>query len=82
MKEIFFITAHTPDFVREQALRNLVHSIKQQGKEVMVISHSPIPKDIENMCNYTIFDRENKLIFDSKHCKIPLICCSCNSILV
>ena len=65
MKEIFFITAHTPDFVREQALRNLVHSIKQQSKEVMVISHSPIPKDIENMCNYTIFDRENKLIYDS-----------------
>jgi hypothetical protein len=65
MKEIYFITAYTPTFDKEQALRNLVHSIKQQGKEILVISHSPIAKDIENMCDYTIFDKENKLVFDS-----------------
>ena len=65
MKEIYFITAYTPTFDRQQALRNLVHSIKQQGKEILVISHSPIAKDIEDMCEYTIFDRENKLTYDS-----------------
>jgi hypothetical protein len=65
MKEIYFITAYTPTFDRQQALRNLVHSIKEQGKEILVISHSTIAKDIEDMCDYTIFDRENKLIYDS-----------------
>jgi hypothetical protein len=64
MKEIYLITAYTPTFKKQQVLRSLVDSISKQGKDIMVISHSPIPKDIEEMCKYTIFDNENKLILD------------------
>jgi hypothetical protein len=66
MKEIYLILSHTPTFEKEQMLRSLVHSINKQGKGVMVVSHTQIPKDIEDMCDYTIFDRENKLIYDSR----------------
>lgn len=65
MKEIYLIAAYTPTFKKQNILRSLVHSISSQGKDVMVISHSPISKDIEEMCKYTIFDSENKLIYDS-----------------
>ena len=65
MKEIYLILAHTPTFEKEQMLRSLVYSINKQDKRVMVISHTTIPKDIEDMCDYTIFDKENKLIYDS-----------------
>lgn len=66
MKEIYLILAHTPTFEKEQMLRSLVHSINKQRKSVMVVSHTTIPKDIEDMCDYTIFDRENKLIYDPR----------------
>lgn len=65
MKEIYLITAYTPTFEKQQMLRTLVHSINKQKKQVMVISHTQIPKDIEDMCDYAIFDKENKLIYDS-----------------
>ena len=65
MKEIYLITAYTPTFKKQQVLRSLVDSISKAGKDMMVISHSPIPKDIEEMCKYTIFDRENKLVSDT-----------------
>lgn len=66
MKEIYLITAYTPTFKKQQVLRSLVNSISKQGKDIMVVSHSPIPKDVEDMCKYTIFDSENKLNFDPK----------------
>lgn len=65
MKEIYLIAAYTPSFEKQNMLRSLVHTINNQGKDVMVISHTPIPKDIEDMCKYTIFDSENKLIHDT-----------------
>jgi hypothetical protein len=65
MKEIYVISAYTPDFKKQQVLRSLVSSINQQDKDIMVISHSSIPKDVEDMCKYTIFDRENKLFNDA-----------------
>ena len=64
MKEIYVISAYTPTFKKQQVLRSLVDSISKAGKDIMVISHSPIPEDIEKMCKYTIFDSENKLIYD------------------
>jgi hypothetical protein len=64
IKEIYLILSHTPSFEKQQMLRSLVHSINKQGKQVMLVSHTQIPKDIEDMCDYTIFDRENKLIYD------------------
>jgi hypothetical protein len=65
IKEIYLIAAYTPNFKKQEVLRSLVHSINKEKKDVMVISHSPIPKDIEEMCKYTIFDSENKLIYDA-----------------
>jgi len=64
VKEIYLILSHTPSFEKEQMLRSLVHSINKQKKQVMVISHTQIPKDVEDMCDYTIFDKENKLTCD------------------
>jgi hypothetical protein len=65
MKEIYLISAYTPTHKKQESLRSLVHSINEQNKSVMVISHSPIPKDIEEMCKYTIYDSENKLVYDT-----------------
>ncbi len=57
--------SHTPSFEKQQMLRQLVYSINKHGKQIMVVSHTQIPKDIEDMCYYTIFDKDNKLVYDT-----------------
>jgi len=66
MKELILITSYTPDNTREDLLRNLVKSVKNDEYEIMVISHTPIPNDIIRDIDYFIFDKKNPLLFDIK----------------
>jgi hypothetical protein len=66
MKELILITSHTPDNVREDLLRNLVKSAKNDKYDIMVVSHTPIPNDIINNVDYFIFDKKNSLITEIK----------------
>lgn len=66
MKELILITSHTPDNIREDLLRNLVKSIKNDKYDIMVVSHTPIPNDIINNVDYFIFDKKNSLLTEIK----------------
>lgn len=66
MKDIIIITAYTPDFERENLLRNFVHGLDTTNFDVMVVSHSRLPDDLYEKVNYFIFDRENELLTDIK----------------
>ena len=66
MKELILITSHTPDNKREELLRNLVKGINNKEYDIMVVSHTLIPKDIMDGLDYFIFDKKNPLLFDIK----------------
>ena len=62
MKEIFFIEAHTPTFEQQQMLRNLVFKLKQNNKDVLIVSHTSIPEDIIKLVDYYFYDSDNTLL--------------------
>lgn len=62
MEEIFLILAHTPLFEQQQMLRNLVFKLKQNNKKILIVSHTPIPEDINKLVNYSFYDSDNLLL--------------------
>lgn len=66
MKDIIIVTAYTPDFERENLLRNFVNGLDTTNFDVMVVSHSRLPDDLYEKVNYFIFDKENELLTDLK----------------
>jgi hypothetical protein len=62
MKEIFFIETHTPTFEQQQMLRNLVFKLKQNNKDVLIVSHTLIPDDIVKLADYYFYDSDNTLL--------------------
>ena len=66
MKDLILITSYHPDKQRENILRNLVNDLIKFSKDfdIMVISHTPIPLDIQNKINIALFDDKNELLTD------------------
>ena len=61
MKDLILITAYCPDEYRENILRNLVNSFTRFKNtfDVLIVSHTPIPLDIQNKVNYCSYDIKN-----------------------
>jgi hypothetical protein len=66
MKELILITSHTPDNNREHLLRNLVKCVKNTEYDIMVVSHTSIPKDIMEDVDYFFFEKKNSLLYNIK----------------
>ena len=66
MNDLIMITAFCDTKEKEETLRNLVNQIsKQKNKfDLMVISHSVIPDDIIEKCDYHFYDKKNELLYD------------------
>ena len=66
MKDLILITAYCPDDNRESILRNLVLSLeKYKDKfEVMIVSHTPIPLDIQKKVEFSFYDKKNEILTD------------------
>ena len=66
MKDLILITAYCPDDNRESILRNLVLSLeKYKDKfEVMIVSHTPIPLDIQKKVEFSFYDKKNETLTD------------------
>ena len=62
MEEIFVILSHTPTFEQQQLLRDLVFKLKQNNKKTLIVSHTPIPEDINKLTNYSFYDSDNTLL--------------------
>jgi|LakMenE01Jun11ns_1017448.scaffolds.fasta_scaffold9831618_3 hypothetical protein len=71
MKEIIVITSYTPDKRRRDSLRNLVISLKRGGYDILVISHSPIPTDIQENVEFVIYDKKNEILTEAKYLPQP-----------
>ena len=60
--------ANTPD--RLDILRECINSVKSQGYSVILSSSYQVPDEIQILCDYTIFDKENPVITGSELEKI------------
>lgn len=66
MKDLIFITAYCPDEQRENILRDLIISLQKFKEEYdfMIVSHTPIPLDIQKKVNYCFYDSKNEILTD------------------
>lgn len=65
-KDLILITAFCDSTLKEDVLRNLVNQVIQHSDkfDLFVISHTPIPKDISEKTNFSLYDKKNELLFD------------------
>lgn len=64
MNDLIIITSYHPTLEQEDMLRNLVNNISNLNKDfdVMISSHSYVPKDICDKVDYVIYDKENNIL--------------------
>ena len=64
MNDLIIITSYHPTLRQEDMLRNLVNNISNLNKnfDIMISSHSFVPKDICDKVDYVIYDKENKIL--------------------
>lgn len=69
MKDLIAILSYHPTLEQEDMLRNLVNNISNLNKDfdIMISSHSYIPKDICDKVDYVIYDKENKILSEDKY---------------
>jgi len=61
-RELFIISAYCPALEQQIQLRNLVYKIKEEGRNVLLVSHTHTPDDIVKQCDYYFYDKDNLLI--------------------
>ena len=66
-KELFLITAYTPDNERGDLLRTLVNSVDRRIYDIMIVSHSNVPNDLIDKVEYFIYDHNNLVLTDSEY---------------
>lgn len=66
MKDLIFISAYCPDENRETILRNLINSLTnfKDTFDILIVSHTPIPLDIQKKINYGLYDSKNEILTD------------------
>ena len=66
MKDLILISNYSDTPEKQDVLRNLVNQISQQKDffDLLLVSHTTIPQDIQNKCNYVIYDSKNELLYD------------------
>jgi hypothetical protein len=73
MKDLIIITSYCDTFEKEEVLRNLVSQInsKKSFFDVLLISHTTIPQDIQKKVNYFIYDEKNELLSEWEYLLMP-----------
>ena len=66
MKDLILISNYSDTPEKLDILRNLVNQINSQSKffDLLVVSHTTIPLDIQDKCEYVLFDSKNELLYD------------------
>lgn len=66
MKDLILISNYSETYEKQEVLRTLVNQINKHKDyfDLMIVSHTIVPDDISNKCDYVLFDKKNELIFD------------------
>lgn len=66
-KDLILLTTYTPDLTRKIILLEALKSIDKNKFDVMISSHSSIPEEAYDYCDYFVYDKNNILLFDPKY---------------
>lgn len=58
-KDIIIIGAYPNHPKKMEMLKECIEKVKPLGYDILVVSHYPIPTDIQEMVDYVIYDKEN-----------------------
>jgi len=66
MKDLIIISNYSETYEKQEVLRNLVNQISKQKShfDLMIVSHTIVPEDISNKCDYVLYDKKNELLYD------------------
>ena len=62
MKKIIIIDTYPINESIENTLKDCISRFKKMNINIMLVSHKPIAKDIQDSVNYTIYDNDNTLL--------------------
>lgn len=68
MKDLILITSYCDTEQKKELLYKLISFLVNYNNifDIMVSSHTPLDIEIQNQCDYVIFDKENLLLFDDE----------------
>jgi hypothetical protein len=66
MKDLILISNYSETYEKQEVLRNLVNQIHKQKShfDLLIVSHTIVPQDISDKCDYVLYDKKNELIYD------------------
>lgn len=66
MKDLIMVLSFCNTKEKEDALRNLVLQINSHKDkfDLMVVSHTVVPVDISDKCDFVFYDKKNELLYD------------------
>lgn len=62
MKSLFIIDTYPSTDIQKDLLRDCIERLKKTEFDIMVVSHLPIPKEIQEMVDYVIYDSDNSFL--------------------
>ena len=62
MKKIFIIDGYPKTKKQEQVLHDCIESIKPIGWDILLVSHYPVPSQIQEKVEYCIYDKNNLFV--------------------
>jgi hypothetical protein len=62
MKKLFIIDTYPKTEKQIQLLKDCINSVTPIGWDILIVSHYPIPTEIQNMVTYSIYDKNNLFI--------------------
>jgi hypothetical protein len=63
---LFIVSVYAPDLERQQMVRDLVYYLKQNQKDILLLSHTLLPQDIIDSSNYYFYDERNEIYLDER----------------
>jgi len=65
-KDLIIVTSYCDTKIKQEVLRNLINQINLHSEkfDIFVISHTPIPQDISEKVNFSLYDKKNELLYD------------------
>lgn len=60
--EIFIVTSHPNYKATTNITSECIQALKNTGKKVILATHCPIEKELQELCDYSIYDKNNPFI--------------------
>lgn len=64
-EDIFIVTSHPNYSATEEITYNCIKALKETGKKVILTTHCPVSKELQELSDYFIYDKNNIMILHS-----------------